>query len=80
LFPNIYEYILEYKRVNENYRFLAHTLQKMESDFIFGKVVKEIYEKLPDIKLFTVHDSIVFPVKYKKEVYEIFNRHMKELF
>ena len=80
LFPKIYDYIIEYKKVNDNYKFMAHTLQKMESDFIFGKVIKEIYEKIPEIRLFTVHDSVSFPIKYKKEVVEIFDRNKKELF
>jgi len=80
LFPVIYDYVLEYKSVNDNYKSLAHTLQRMESDFIFGKVVKKLYEKIPDIRLFTVHDSILFPIKYKKEVTDIFERCKKELF
>jgi hypothetical protein len=80
VFPKIYEYILDFKKVNGNYKFLAHTLQKMESDFMFGKVVKELYDTIPDIKLFTVHDSVTVPVKYEKQALEIFNRHLKELF
>jgi len=80
LFPKIYEYILEYKKVNENYKFMAHTLQGKESDFIFNKVVRELYEKIPDIKLFTVHDSISVPMKYEKRVNEIFNKNLKDLF
>ena len=79
VFPKIYDYIIEYKKLNNDYRFLAHTLQRMESDFIFGKVIKEIYEKIPDIKLFTVHDSISYPLKYKKLVEEIFKRNLNQL-
>jgi hypothetical protein len=80
LFPKIYNYIIEYKRVHDNYKSMSHTLQKMESDFIFGKVIKEIYEKIPDIKLITIHDSILFPVKYEKIIKEIFEKNKKELF
>jgi len=79
IFPKIYDKILEYKTTNGDYRYLAHTLQRMESDFVFGKVVKEIYEKIPKIRLFTVHDSIIFPLKYKKEVSEIFKGNLDEL-
>jgi len=79
VFPNIYDYVLKYKEVNEDYRYLAHTLQKKESDFIFGVVIKEIYEKIPGIRLFTVHDSISYPIKYKNKVEEIFKRNLKEL-
>jgi hypothetical protein len=80
LFPKIYDYIIEYKNVNDNYKSMAHILQRMESDFIFGKVITEIYEKVPGIRLFTVHDSILFPIKYEKQVREIFERNKKELF
>jgi hypothetical protein len=79
VFPKIYDYIIDYKHVNNDYRFLAHTLQKMESDFIFGKVIKDIYESIEGIRLFTVHDSILFPRKYEKEVNKIFTKHLKEL-
>ena len=80
LFPKIYDYVIEYKKVNDNYKSMAHILQRMESDFIFGKVIKELYEKIPEIRLFTVHDSILFPVKYEKRVREIFNKNLKGLF
>lgn len=79
LFPKIYDYVLKYKEINEDYRYLSHSLQRMESDFIFGKVIKEIYEKIPEIRLFTVHDSISYPIKYEKEVSEIFNRNLNNL-
>jgi len=80
LFPKIYSYIIEYKSLNENYKSMSHILQKMESDFIFGKVCTEIYEKIPDINLITIHDSLIFPVKYEKEVKSIFERNKKDLF
>lgn len=80
VFPKIYDYIIEYKKRSNDYRLLSHKLQRMESDFIFGKVVKEIYEKCPEINIFTVHDSINFPIKYKKNVTDIFNKNLKKLF
>jgi len=80
LFPKIYQYILEYKNLNENYKSMAHILQKMESDFIFGKVCTEIYQKIPEINLITIHDSLIFPIKYEKEVKIIFDRNKNELF
>jgi hypothetical protein len=80
LFPKIYAYIIEYKKLNENYKSMSHILQKMESDFIFGKVCTEIYQKIPDINLITIHDSIIFPIKYEKRIKEIFDRNKKELF
>lgn len=80
LFPKIYEYIIKYKSENENYKSMSHKLQNMESDFIFGKVIREIYEKIPHVKLITIHDSILFQSKYEKQIREIFDRYKKELF
>ncbi len=58
LFPKVYNFIIDYKSINEDYKSLSHVLQKMESDFIYGKVVKEIYAKIKNINLITIHDSI----------------------
>jgi len=79
LYPSVYEYILEFKEQRKNYKELSHELQKMESEFIFNHVIKEIYEKYPDIVLFTVHDSIIFPKSYQEKVEVIFNKHFQRL-
>ena len=79
LYPTVYEYIKEYKELSDSYKSLSHELQLLESNFIFNNVVSEIKEKFPHIKLFTVHDSIVYPTKYKEEVSIIFNYHLKKL-
>jgi hypothetical protein len=75
LYPTIFEYIKEIKK--DDYKILSKKLQNMESDFIFGRIIKDIKNLYPHITLFTVHDSIVFPKKYKDEVSLIFNNHMK---
>lgn len=73
-FPTILNYIIEFKEIKYNsYRELSHQLQKLESNFIFEKVVKQIYERIPDINIFTVHDSIYYPKKHKDMVELIFN-------
>jgi hypothetical protein len=77
LYPSVYEYICEYKELRENYKELSHDLQRMESDFIFNKVVKEIFTTYPNIVLFTVHDSIVFPKSYQSKIESIFNNIFK---
>lgn len=79
LFPNIYTFIKEYKDVNDNYKSLSHALQGLESKFIFNTVVEHVYKSIPDIKLFTVHDSLCFPIKYKNEVNDIFYYHQRKL-
>lgn len=79
LYPSVYEYILEFKENRKNYKELSHELQKMESNFIFNTVIKEIYEKYPEIVLFTVHDSIIFPKSYYDRVKVIYDKHFKNL-
>jgi len=79
LYPSVYEYICEYKDLRENYRELSHDLQRMESEFIFNKVIKEIYETYPNLILFTVHDSIIFPISFREKIEIIFNKHFQEL-
>ena len=79
LYPSVYEYILEFKENKKNYKELSHQLQKMESEFIFNQVIKEIYETYPEIILFTVHDSIIFPKSYKEKIESIFYKHFQKL-
>ena len=79
LYPSVYEYILEFKESRKNYKELSHELMKMESEFIFNNVVKEIYETYPEIVLFTVHDSIIFPKSYQERIKIIFDKHFKKL-
>jgi len=76
LFPNIFEYIITVKKSNSDYKCWSYKLMRMESDFIF-KVVDEIYRQIKNIKLFTVHDSISFPIKYKDKVETIFYSYLK---
>lgn len=79
LFPNVFKFIKEYKYLNGSYKTVSHKLQSLESDFIFNKVIARIYKDIPDIKLFTVHDSICYPCKYKDKVEPIFNYYKRKI-
>jgi hypothetical protein len=72
IFPTIHKFIQLYKKENGDYKVLAYKLQKMESDLIFNKIIRKIIITNPNIKIITVHDSIVIPKKYKDEVNAIF--------
>lgn len=76
-FPTIYKFIKEYKNQNENYKTLSHSLQKMESNFIFEGVVNEIMKINPGIKLITIHDSIICSIKCKEILDSVFDRRLK---
>jgi hypothetical protein len=75
-FPTIYKFIKYFKKVNGGYKTLSYSLQNLESDFIYNKVIKEIFQKNPDINILTVHDSIISPVSHGDFVKDIFHKHL----
>ena len=80
LFPTIHQFIKTYKKENDDYRVLAYDLQKAESNLIFNTIIKKIIQFYPEIKLITIHDSIVIPRKYREEVNQIFEIELKREF
>jgi hypothetical protein len=80
LFPTIYNFIKLYKKEWGNHKVLAHDLQRAESGLIYNKIIKKIMILYPDIKLITVHDSIVFPKIYKQEIKNIFDYELSKEF
>ena len=79
-FPTIYNFITLYKKENNNYRMLSYDLQKAESNFIFNNLVKTIMNIYPEIKIVTVHDSIMVKAKYKNIIEPIFKQKLAEEF
>ena len=63
-----------------DYRILAYNLQRSESNLIFNKIIKKLMDIYPEIKIVTVHDSIICSIKYKDIVEIIFNKMLKEEF
>lgn len=80
LFPSIFRFIQQYKKEKGDYKVLSHILQLMESNLIYNKIIKQLMILYPDMRILTVHDSIIIPFKYKKEVSEIFNDFLKREF
>ena len=80
LFPSIYNFIKSYKKKYGDYKYLAHTLQNLESNLIFNRIIKEIHTTHPEIHLFTVHDSIVCSLDFKEVVDEIFTKNINDEF
>lgn len=80
LFPTIYDFIKIYKKEHNNYKVLSHDLQKLESNLIFNKIIKELSYVYPEIRVVTVHDSIIFSKKYKEIVEKIFNKCIEKEF
>jgi hypothetical protein len=60
LFPTVMASMRRIKR--GDYCRLAHFAQRIESEFMFGRVVPRIMERRPDLFITTIHDSILTPV------------------
>jgi hypothetical protein len=80
LFPTIHNFIKLYKKEKGDYRVLAYDLQKAESNLIFNTIIKKVMNIYPEIKIITVHDSIVFPRKYRDVVNSIFESEINNEF
>lgn len=80
LFPSIHNFIKIYKKENGNYKILAYDLQRAESNLIFNKIVKTIMSVNPDIKIITVHDSLIVARSHFNEVNSIFQTKLLEEF
>lgn len=80
IFPTIHNFIKLYKKESGDYRVLAYDLQKAESDLIFNKIIKTIMNLNPEIKVITVHDSIIVSKRHKDVVSAIFHTKLYEEF
>lgn len=78
LFPTIYNFIKLYKKEHGDYKKLAWDLQGAESDLIFNKIIFRIMDEHPEIKIITIHDSIIIPEKYKQKAEKIFYEELKK--
>lgn len=72
VFPTIHKFIVLYKKEHNDYKILSHNLQKMESNLIFNKIIRKVISEHSEVRLITVHDSIVIPKAYKDSVNAIF--------
>lgn len=73
LFPTIHNFIKLYKREQGDYRILSHELQRAESNLIFNGIVRTVTERLPEVRMVTVHDSIIVKRQHRQAVQEIFD-------
>jgi len=76
-FPYVYDFI-EHYHVNFGEP-LWKTLQRMESQLIFGEIYNTIITQIPGIKLFTVHDSIHYPERYHERIKTIWDIALEDI-
>lgn len=79
LYPNVYKWIKEYKKQHKNYKIIAQTLQSLESEFMFSKLLPNIIAHNKNIPILTIHDSILIPERYYHEIYDIFIDSINEI-
>lgn len=80
LFPTIHQFIKLYKIEHKDYKILSYDLQKAESSLVFNKIIRQVMNLYPDIKIVTVHDSIIVSIKNKEEVFAVFHTKLYEEF
>lgn len=80
IFPTIHNFIKLYKNENNDYKILAHHLQRAESNLIFNKIIRRLHLEDSDVKVVTVHDSIIASRKHKELVSKIFFEEIYEHF
>lgn len=80
VFPTIHRFIKFYKKECGNHKILAHDLQKAESNLIFNNIIRKINLLHPEIKIITVHDSLICQKKWNGEVKRIFDHEINREF
>jgi hypothetical protein len=80
LFPSIYSFIKSYKKMRGDYKSLAYDLQNLESELIFNKIIKYLVDIYPNIKLITIHDSIICKKSDKDILENAFYKHLSDEF
>jgi len=80
IFPTIYNFIKFYKKMRGDYKSLAYDLQNLESDLIFNKIIKELNDINPNIRLITVHDSIICKKSDREMLESVFYKHLSNEF
>ena len=80
LFPTIHNFIRLYKKEKGCYKVLSYELQKAESNLLFNKIVKDVMASMPEVRIVTVHDSIIVAARHREAVYAIFQVRLLEEF
>lgn len=80
IFPTIHTFVKLYKKEAGNYKLLSHHLQKAESKLVFNRIVRAVMDRMPEVRMVTVHDSIIVSQRYRTEVQAIFDEIMLDEF
>jgi len=68
-FPNVKQEIVDMKR--HGHKKVAHALQRLESWFMFDRVIPRLLHENPQMPFATIHDSILTTPHYSGYVQEV---------
>ena len=77
-FPTIFDCVKQFKNGEKDKMY--HTLVKLETDFIFNKVCKRVYNEIPGIQLLTCHDEIYFEERFYEQVLKIWAEELEKVY
>jgi hypothetical protein len=81
MFPQTIEYIKLIKNEDRKTKgYFAILLQRLESEFILGKVCKRLHKEHPKAPIFTKHDSVYTTEEYRLKLLQIMQEESKLLF
>jgi hypothetical protein len=80
IYPEVWNWLKMVKESAGDHKVIAHSLQRKESNLIFDHICFKVYRSIPDVRVFTVHDSIFFQKKHHEKVKDIFYHHIDALF
>jgi len=78
LFPTIHNYIKLYKKEKGDYKVLSYDLQQTESTMIYNTIIDRIIDIDPNIKMITVHDSIMGKESDRGIIEKVFYEEMQK--
>lgn len=76
-YKKVSKFLNKKKKEMNSYKEVAHTLQRMEANFVYGNVAKEFIKH--EIPFMTVHDAFIVPKYYQANAKRILNLKIKEL-
>lgn len=76
-YKKVSKFLNKKKKQMNSYKEVAHTLQRMEANFVYGNVAMEFIRH--EIPFITVHDAFLVPKYYQANAKRILNLKIKEL-
>jgi hypothetical protein len=76
-YPSMFEFLNQYKAGKKDTMY--YELVKMETEFIFNVICKQLYDSILEIKILTCHDQIYFESKFIAKVLPIWDEEINKI-